>query len=137
MRLHRFPMTGLLLLAGLLGWGLALREPPPGFAPAWLEVTGARGLLFQGIIQTNGRTCEVGGTVPSVFHLGQGRFTVRLWMTGGPGRLTNTVYEESVPKAGAESGTLHECVGFERTSRGVLNINAYPSNAVLNMERPL
>jgi hypothetical protein len=60
---------------------------------------------------------------------------VRLWMAGGAGRLTNTVYEHAVPRAGVESDLPHERLSFERSARGRLGISTLPSNAVLSLER--
>jgi hypothetical protein len=102
---------------------------------ARLEVTGTPGQAFRGVIQTNGQAREVGGTVPATFALGEGRFVVRLWMAGGDGRLTNTVYEQSVPRAGVESGLPNERLSFERSAEGRLGISTLPSNAVVSLER--
>lgn len=130
-------MTGLALGAGMIGAWLGALEPAPPMPPAHLEITGTPGQAFRGVILTNGLGRDVGGTVPAVFPLGNGRFTVRLWMTGGAGRLTNTVFEQEVPRAGVESALPNERLSFERSERGRLGISALPSNTVLSLERPL
>lgn len=136
-RPKRLPMlAGLMLGAGLLGAWLGSWEPGRELPPALLEVTGTPGQSFRGVIQTNGQAREVGGTVPAAFPLGRGRFTVRLWMSGGVGRLTNTVYEQAEPRAGAESEWASERVSFQRSARGRLAISAFPSNALLSLEHP-
>lgn len=128
-------MGCLMLGAGMLGAWLGALEPDFAMSPAHLEVTGTPGQAFRGVIQTNGQARDVGGTVPAEFPLGRGRFTVRLWMTGGAGRLTNTVYERAIPRAGVESDLPDERLSFERLAGGHLGISTLPSNAVLSLER--
>jgi hypothetical protein len=128
-------MAGLVLGAGMAGAWLGALEPDPAMPTAHLEVTGTPGQAFRGVIQAGGQARDVGGTVPATYPLGSGRFMVRLWMAGGAGRLTNTVYEHAVPRAGVESDLPHERLSFERSARGRLGISTLPSNAVLSLER--
>ena len=65
-------LAGLMLGAGMVGAWLGALEPAPEMPLAYLEVTGTPGQAFRGIIQTNGRARDVGGTVPADFPLGNG-----------------------------------------------------------------